>query len=282
MRRLTELALPLLAFVLLAGSALAKEQDPEKHENWFEAVDPLESNDIKITLRGVHAQMQFVQIKAKIENEGDQYVFVQKEKSAFVLPEGNELAHGGKESKPLLIAPGKSVSHTWKIKAGDGQNFHVDSFTFAPGGFQVASTQGDSFPAEDFQLPAAKNAFQAGDFHCKLDGVSQETKETKAVFSCTWKGDGAGFVDPSMLSVRIPSGDLFANVDRKAKKQMVEPGDTVKFNAVAKIPRKTVDMQFAKLFVVWNETFSSAPFQVVQFDAIDFELDPQKTAEAND
>ncbi len=282
MRRLTELALPFLALTLLALPAIAKEKDPEKHENWFNEVDPLEESDITIKLHGMHAQMQFVQVKAKFKNEGDQYVFIRKEATAFALPEGNHMAHEGKEKKPILIAPGKSASHTWKIKAGDGENFHIESFTLVPGGFQVASTEGDSFEAEDFQLPAAKNSFKAGDFNCKLEKVSQETKETKASFSCTWKGEGVGFVDPSMLSVRIPNGSLYANVDRKAKKLMVEPGGKVKFNAVAKIPRKTVDMQFVKLFVVWNETFSSAPFKSVKFENIEFELDAQKTAEAND
>jgi len=275
------IAILALSFLLPATTdAKPKPKDDPKHENHYEDIAPLELDDIRIAIFKQHSQMEFALFKAKFENETSDFLVIRKEAPVFIFDFGNHQPFDGDRKKPIIIKPEGKASHTYKVTGG--ADFHVAEFSVEMKGFMRAPLDGKPHQAPDFQLPAAANNFDAGPFACKLLGVKQETKETVAKFECKYKGKEIGFVDSSRLSFAIENGQKFANQDRKAGPRLMFPGDSIKFNAVAKIPAKVVDMQFATLQVVWGESFIESKLVPIEVPTLEFELDAAKTAEAND
>lgn len=266
----------LAALTLLPSLAVAGGD----HENHFKDVDPIEEGDFRIDFSDQHCQEEFVMVKASIRNDGGDYLIVRKEEATFEVAGKKVQMYDGEKKKPLIIKPRSKKSHTYKVKADGG--YHVDEFNLQLGGYYTASAQGEALEAPDFQLPASRNDFKAGPFSCKLTGLKQETKETAATFSCTYNGESIGFIDSTLLGVRIEGGQEFANDDRKAAKQLMEPGSKHSFKAVFHIEYKITDMQFATMHVVWRDTFSESALDEVDMGEVDFELDEAKTAEKND
>lgn len=278
--------LALAAAVLLPTAAFAKkskEVDPEDHENHFGDVDDVEVDDITIKFEDQHAQMEFILVKGAVKNDADRYVFVEPRESKWIIDGKPEDAAASKP-KQVVIEPYKKKTITWKIKGDidEGADYHVKECGLQIEGFSTASAEGEPVKADDFQLPPSKNKFKAGDFDCKADSVKNDTHLTKAAFTCTYKGEDVGFVDSSMAGWRIPSGQEFANEDRKAKKQMLTPGDKAKFTVTADIDSGIFDMEEDGVWhLIWNDTFSVSKKVPVKMPTVDFELDKDKTEDKN-
>ncbi len=279
----------LCAAVLLPASSFAKkdkksdEVDPEDHENHFEEVDPVEVGDITVTFSNQHAQMEFIMVKAKVKNDADQYLFIEPRESSWIV-DGEEEAADASKPKSVLIHPFKEKSVTFKIK-GDldkGADYHVEECSLKLDGFSVATNEGVSIDTDDFQIPPSQNKFKVNDFDCKLDHLKNDTHFTKAQFSCTYKGDHVGFIDPSVAGWRIPSGQEFANEERNAKKVMLTRGKSAKFAVSSDIDSGIFDMEEDGVWhLIWNDTFSESKRKGVEMETVDFELDEEKTEEEN-
>ena len=263
-------AAALLPAVALAGG---------DHENHMQEVDPIEEGDLSVHFSDQHCQNEFAMVKAEFRNDSSDYLVVRKEAAVFEIAGDEMQPYDGKKKKPLIVKPRSSKKHTYKVKADDG--LHVEGWTLQLTGIYTASESGDPLSAPEFQLPASVNTFDAGPYDCKL-GLKQETKETVAQFSCKYNGDSIGFIDPAEMGIKIEGGQEFANVDRKASKKMLLPGDSHKFKGVWKIEYKTTDMQFAVMHIQWRDTFSESALEELDLGEVEFELDEEKTAEKND
>jgi len=267
-----------LALLLLAPPALAGSDD-EDHENHYKDLDPVENDDFRLDISDAHSQADFVLFRAKLSNKTGNFLVLSKTDASFDVA-GRKLQPGdGADKRPIIVEPHGKASHTFKVK-GDG-DMHVDALTVDLAGISRVAADASPVDAPDFQLPAARNDFRAGPFKCKLDGVKQETKQTVAKFTCAYEGKGVGFVDAPVLGARLQGGQEFANVNRKAERKLLLPGDEVKFDAVFEITAKIVDMQFATFHIVWRETFSESKLEALPAPRLAFELDPAKTAEKN-
>jgi hypothetical protein len=273
-------ALATLLLSLAAAPAFAADaSDDEKHENHYKQVEPIENEQFRVDIADAHSQAVFCQFKAKIANKSEDYVIVSKSDVVFDMPGGKFQPNDGQDKKPLIVEPRGKGGRTFKVK-GDG-GFHVDGLSVEFNGFSTVDSDGKTVEAADFQLPASRNDFKAGAFKCKLDSVKQETKQTVAKFTCQYDGTGVGFISPNVLGIRIQSGQEFANVDRKAEKKLLLPGDSASFQGIFEITAKIVDMQFATMHVVWRETFTESKREPVEMPTLTFELDPVLTAEKN-
>ncbi len=270
-----------VAVVGLACPAQAQVGVDPKHENHFKTDEAsFEIEEVKVEISGAHAQREFVTMKVKLQNPGNDYIFFHRHEVVFHLEHGDFQPQGGKAKKPVVIEPGGKASKTLKVKGEDG--FHVNEFELEIRGLARASTSGETQEAADFQLPASRNDFKAGDLACKLKTLSQETKETKAVFECRNSGKNIAFVDPSLLAVRIENGQEYANDHKKAKRKVLKPGSSTSFTATFHIHPRVVDMQFATMHILWRDTFSSSSLEPLEPETVEFELDSAKTDEEND
>lgn len=268
-----------LLFVLFIGAttgiyAQRPSSDP-KHENHYE-VSAIETDDIKIVFKNAHSQMEFTLVELVITNKTNDYIYCKGSEAKFIYDHASYSPKGGLLSKiNFAIEPMQTESKIFKV-SGDNR-FHVEKLKLELNCFYTISTKGSATPAPDFQLPAAKNSFVAGDCNCTLEGSKQTTSETASRFKCTYNGKKVMFVDPSKLSVKIKAGQEFANNNKKNKGDILMPGDNISFTTIFNIPGQIADMQFSVLNINWNDTFKEASMVPMKLNAVDFVLNSGET-----
>ncbi len=258
MKSLGKITLLALGLTFATSSIQAQiSEDHIKHSYHFD-VQTIETPELTFEFSGAHTQQEFVYVKVKITNKTNDYILYKMKDSFFSMPSGQAQVKGGGllKGSNVLIEPKGKESVTFKVS---GSNFHVKDVKLNLSGFNRVSSKGKAFTAPDFTLPASNNSFETGPFECVLNKSEQKTSETKAEFECTYKGDQVAIVDPSKSS--LTSAKLtqkYANDNKKDKADILYPNDTYKFDVVAHIPGKVLDMQFATLIVQWNGTFTES------------------------
>ena len=111
--------------------------------------------------------------------------------------------------------------------------------------------------------------------------MTQETDLTKVKFSCSYNGEHVGFIDPTRVALRIPSGQEFANTNNAAKRKMLQPGDKVVVVVSYVVERRVVDMQFATMFLDFRDAFAEAQVVPMEVGSIDLAYDLAKTVDQN-
>ncbi len=271
-------------FILLSIiQAVAQDVNDPKHENHFKKVKAIETDQYKIEISDAHAQQAFCQLKLKVTNKTNDYLFISPEEFVFTFDQGvySPKPKGGLASLisgGLIIAPQKSKNFVAKVV--DGANFHVENFDLEIKGLYIVSTNGEALVAEQFQLPANKNGFEVGGYRINLSDVSQRTQGTEAEFTCKYIGDKVGIFDPSKLVVSTEKGE-FANMERKSKQHVMQKDDEVKFTAKFDIEGRILDMQFATMNIDWKDTFKESEKILQDSHKLSFEIDPGMTAGKN-
>ena len=268
-----------ICFTLAAFSAFAQRPvtDP-KHENHY-SVKTIDTPEYTIEFSNAHSQQTFTLVKIKITNKTNDYLLYKSNETVFKYGSTDVPVKGGggmfgKES--IYIEPKGIETKTLKVSSGMS-NFHVESLKAELKGFYRVSAKGTVVPAANFQLPASKNDFTAGPFECSLLKSKQETGETSAKFNCVYQGDNVAIVSPAKLNVLTKGDQKYANDNRKDKTKLLEPKDDYKFEAVFHIEGKILDMQFATLFIEWNDTFSESKAVPLSSNTADFVLNPEET-----
>lgn len=269
------IALAFLAAITTTISVAQKKGD--KYTHYFKDVEePIESKAVNIELSNGVSRTEFLKFKAKYTNNTGDFLWVDPSQTTLTL--------GAIELKPseksFILEPGEKKSKTIDVK--EGADFLVDNFDVAPEGFAIIPTDGASVSMPDFQLPAAVNNIEGGNFEVNLKRLKQETKETWAKFEISYTGEDFGIVDPSRISIRIESGKQYANEFSKSKTILLEKGDKKTIDAVFHIPARLVDMQFATMFIQWGETMSETKAEPFELDeTATFYLDEELTKEKN-
>lgn len=264
-----------LAMISFSSFAQRKVTDP-KHENHY-SVKTIETPELTIEFSNAHSQQVFTLVKLKITNKTNDFILYKSTESIFKYAFGDVKVEGGGllSSATFYIEPKGSETKTLKVNGK--QNFHVDNLKLELNGFYRVSATGTVISAPNFQLPAAKNSFTAGPFECNLIKVKQETSETAAKFGCVYKGDNIAIVDPTKLNVLTKSDQKYANDNRSDKAKLLSPKDDYKFAAAFHIEGKILDMQFATMFIEWNDTFSETKAIPLSSGTADFVLNPEET-----
>lgn len=271
----------LVVLVLLAGPSFA--QSVTGYEKVYytnpEMVSPDGDQDISFEFKNAVAQFDHCKFGIKIVNNTSDYLVFDSQKSSFSYPFGDKHP----TVKPIMIKPNKAKTKTLLVKGGE--DFLQKSFDFnLLGAIWKIPVNGDAVTADDFVLPAAKNSFTAGDFKVVLKKYSATTKEAKAIFECTYTGNKIGLINPSNLSVtaeRKKSNETvtYANDDKKGETSIVRKGEKIKVTAVFHIPGKIVDMQFAQMNIIWNDTFVETTEIPIEGPQVHFEMNEALTQE---
>ena len=282
MKSLTSALLAATIVALSISSSFAQngKKDPKtdpKYTNYYlDVEDAIETKEVTLQFTNGVSRLDFLKFKTKFINNTNDFLLV--DASEFTI-ETDGIEHHPKE-KAFILDPNDSKSKTIDVKEGEG--FIAKAFEVSPDGFARISTDGVPAQMEPFQLPASTNNLESGSFEVNLKRLKQETKETWAVFSIKYTGDDYAILDPSRISVKTEDGDQYANEFRKTKTILLEKGDSKTVDAVFHIPAKVVDMQFAKLFVLWGECMvetKAEPFEIGE--SVTFQLDETLTEEKN-
>lgn len=272
----------LLPLLLLPFISTVFAQTPPSHPKYeiHYMVDAVETDEVLVSFKNAHSQRDFSLVNVTINNKTSDYIYFYGTEAKFKYAHGEYSPKGSLVSRiDMSIDPKGTDSKTLKV-TGDNR-FHVQTLTLELSGFYKVSSKGKSVAAPDFQLPASKNSFSAGDCECTLEKTKQETKETWAQFVCKNMGDEVYIVDPSKLSVKLRDGQEFANSNKKNKGGILMPGEEIKFTATFNIPGKIADMQFSVLNINWNDTFIATTKTPMKVGSVEFKYDEGVTTLKN-
>lgn len=283
MKQITSIAIMAAFAISTLSPVLAQKKgkkdpkdDPKYTHYYTDVEDAIEAKEVTLEFTNGVSRVDMLKFKTKFTNNTNDFLLIDPSKFTIDI-DGAE--HHPNE-KAFILDPNDKKSKTIDVK--EGENLRADGFEVTPAGFSRISLDGSPVKMEQFQLPAATNNLESGNFEVNLKQLKQETKETWARFDIKYKGDDYAIIDPSRISVKTEGGDQFANDNRKSKTILLEKGDSKTISAIFHIPAKVVDMQFAKLFVQWGDSMietKAVPFDVDE--SVTFELDEALTAEKN-
>jgi hypothetical protein len=278
----TQKALLSLCALLLASTqiyAQRKVTDP-KHENHY-AVQPIETDEVSVSFTDSHSQQEFTATKIKVANKTNDYILFKTNEATFKYEFGDfhPSVGGFFRSAKMTVLP--KDSDTRVLKVTGGKNFHVENLTLDLSGFYRVAAEGKTQAAEDFKLPASVNEFKAGNFKCSLEKIKKETKETEVFFKCTYQGNDVGIVDATRITLKTENGQEYANDNKRAKIELLVPGEEITISAAYHVPGKVTDMQFANMLLVWKNTFMESKIVPITVGTASFTLDPGMTEAKN-
>ena len=266
----------LSAFILGASALFA--QNVTEFERVYYYDQESEEGDYAYSAKNVVAEATVCKFALTINNNSSDFLMYVPKESAFKYDSGDKHI----AMNPYFIKPDGKKMKTIKTEGGD--QLRQKQFSFDLGGIYKIPFEGKTPKTEEFQLPASKNSFTAGNFKVVLKKYDASTREAKAIFEVTYTGDDFAIINPANLSVRTKhkkTGDelTYANDDGKAKPVILQKGEKAKFNAVFHIEGRIVDMQFATMFVQWNDTFVETVAELQEAITFNFEMNDALTRE---
>ena len=274
------LTVAIIFFATFAFTQSSNDNNP-KHTNFYTIPEPIKNNDVTITFTDAVAKMEYAKLKIKITNNTADYIVFKPTECVFTID--------GKEYTPekgmIIIKPYDGASKVLEVKGGN--NFHRDLFTLKVAGLYKVPANGDIQPAADFILPVASNSFEAGVFKCTMTNVKKETQETAVKFDVVYNGDNFGIIEPTKPTVKIANKNNpqdiqeFATANIKARPIVLQKGEEGKFTIEFKVPGKFSDMQFAKMSVLWKNTFMDSKPTPLASSTVTFNVDATLTEGKN-
>lgn len=269
---------------VLAGlfvSSLSIAQSLDKYETIYYQEGPAQelpgdNINVSIDIKNIVGQKDNAKFALKVINDGEDFIMFNPKESTFKYASVD--MHP--DEKALIVEPTKNKSKT--INVVGGQELRVEKFEYEAKGFYRIPVDGTVVEAEEFQLPAAKNNFTAGNFNVVLKNYKATTAEAKAQFEVTYKGKDIAIVNPANLSVRAKKNKseetvIYANDEKKSDPELLMPGEKMKFNATFHIEGRIVDMQFATMYILWNNTFTETKAEEIESITIPMNWDPGVT-----
>ena len=260
-----------LLTLIIIGATSVFAQDVSGYEKVFYNSPDNQSNDnCELTISKAVSTSEYSKLGLKISNSSSDFLFYNSKESTFTFPFGDKHP----VAKAVYIKPGGSKIRTLSVNGGD--QFLQKQYSVNIAGLYRIPMDGETTPADNFKLPASSNSMTAGNFKIALQKYDASTKEAKAVFECTYTGDKVAIVNGSKLSVtatnkKTNENVVYANDNKKSKPQILNPGDKIKVTASFHIPGKIVDMQFATMNILWNDTFIET--EAIPMDAFVFNLE---------
>ena len=245
---------------------------------YYSNPETLEQDEVEFSFKSTVAQFDHCKTGITIENNSNDYILYKSSESSFKYEFGDKHP----SLKDVYIAPGDKKSKTLQVNGTE--QYLQNSFQLEMGGIYRIPLTGNTLSAPDFKLPASTNSMKEGNFKVTLKKYTASTKEAKAIFEVTYTGNEVAIVNPANLSVTAEAKKTnetvtYANDNKKSKPIILHKGDTKKITAVFHIPGKIVDMQFADMMIVWNDTFVESKEIPVEAPVLDFAMDEALTKE---
>jgi hypothetical protein len=272
------IAANLLLLLLPLTATAGKSASGADHVNHFREPGPKVEDGISFTAENAIARPDMAKLALSIDNGTDDWVLVEMAETSLAFEHGT-YPNMRRSNRTMRIPPKGKKKPT--VEVGGRDDLHVDAYSVVIGGVSKVDGKGKPVTVEPFSVPPSSNSVEAGPFSCSMAKLKKSTRVTEATFECVYSGSKVGLIDASRLAWRIESGQEFANFDRKAGQDLIFPGEKIKISAVAQIEGRVVDMQFANMSIVWNDTFAESDRKGVAPVKIELQIDPGETAGKN-
>lgn len=264
--------------IILSSTTLFAQEVAGYERIYYTSPESVETDDIEFTFKNAVAQFDHCKVGFTIDNNSSDFLLYNSENTTFNYEFGAKKG----DIKPFYIDPSSKKTKTLLVKGSE--QYLQRNFTINIDGLVRIPTDGTKTEAPNFQLPAATNSFKAENFKVSLLKYDASTKEAKAVFEVTYTGDDVAVIKPANLSVTAEAKKTnqtvtYANDNRKSDPIILHKGETTKITAVFHIPGKIVDMQFAQMHVIWNDTFVESKEIPVAPTTVNFTMDEALTNE---
>lgn len=262
-----------LLVLLLAGATGSIKAQYSTH--YFENPETIKRENVELDFKNVVSKEEYIKFALTLNNTSNDFVILN-------FSDGTVNANGEKlkaaKQKTILCPPNESKKKTFDVK---GSNLLVNDFTCQFDKFFLIPSNGKVVEMPEFKLPAEKNSFSVGNFKIELSKLKKKTDLTVAKFYCTYLGDDYGIIRPNSTSVRVKEDRIFANETRVKEHYLMKKGDKIPFTLSFRIEARVVDMQFADMFINWNDMFQESKEQTLKGETIRFKLDDALTKEKN-
>ncbi len=259
-----------LLFIVLSGIIFGQKTS-EFSKISYNIPEDVITDEYTVSVKNIVATKEYCKLAVTITNKTDDILMFVPQQGEFVFEFGKRKP----TTKDFYIMPHDSKTKTLTV---NGSNEFLQEKFSAKLGFLVRiSTKEKVIKTPNFTIPATKNSFKTGDFNVVLKKYSASTKEAKAIFECTYNGPSIAVVNSAHLSVQAKNKKtdeiiVYANENKKHKPTPLKNGDKVKITAVFHIPGRIVDMQFATMEIIWNETFIVTEPETYILPAMNFEI----------
>lgn len=212
-------------------------------------------------------QAHIVKVRLKIENLSMDPLLFKPKETSFEFPFGNYASKG----KPKIIEPGDKKNILLEA-IDESKDFMTNKFSFSLGGIYLVNDK-EIFETENFKIPKEVNTFTTGLFSAELKGkIKKTTDHCVSKFKMTYTGSKLGVIQPIRAKALTEMGREFVNTDN-ARTQYLLPGDQQVITVHYQIPIQVVDMQFANLEIVWNDTFMEYTLEKQQLTTFTVQFD---------
>jgi len=265
-----------LALLFLGISPLFGQDVSGFERVYYTTPNSIETDDYTLDVKNAVAQADHCKLGMKIVNNTNDFLLFKSKESSFKYSFGEKHP----TVKPIYIKPNGSKTRT--LQVGGSEQYLQQRFSVEMSGIYRIPVDGMITEAPDFKLPASTNSFTVGNFKVVLRKYDASTREAKAIFECTYIGDAVGLVNPANLSVRATAKKteeelMYANDSKNSDPQILNKGDKIKFDATFHIEGRIVDMQFATMFIVWNDTFMETEEIPLDAETFDIEMNEELT-----
>ncbi len=260
----------LLALTLFIGlqSVAQKKEEKKDGEKYFYKEATIETDDYKIYLMDVVANLKQSKFKIKIFNKTNDYLLIKPTEFKYLAGDKTLL---GKD-KTYIVSPNEEATEVIDFKGADMLS---EKFTIEFKGIYKVSAGGKVCNAADFNLPASRNDFTTENFTCDLKKADLKTDKSVIKFDCVYVGDGVGLITPSKAIMIMPDGKENPNT-KKTQPIILEKGKRDDFTLIyAEIPGSG-DMQKQATKIKWNTTFRESKLMPIGNSKLELVRDTEK------
>lgn len=252
-----------------------QRKDHPHYEKHYGAVEPIETDELRIEIIKPHSQESFTQFTAKIYNKTNDYILIKKHETLFKSSDNGEKYPF---EATVFIEPHGDITRPFKIEGGIG--YKVDALEVTFGGFSRASTNGSSVGAGEFKMKPDKNSVMMTPYAVTLKKWRYNTKELTADFKIRYRGEAIGLVNESKIKIRKEDGTILQNKDGKDKPFILAPMKVRTVNVVQYF--KKGDIQKGEsVYVLWDEALLESAATPISVPGFSLSYDEAKTKSLN-
>ena len=239
-------------------------------ECWYKETK-VETPSVTFEVVDIFANDEVLKFKLRLTNKTNDYLCYD--------PSNMEIQINGRTEKPIerpmLLEPNGTASRVVNISGGD---LRVANFALVLKGLNRIPTDVPALTSPDFKLPAEVNTFEVGKFLVMHKMTEKKTDYTGVKFEIKYNGSGVGFFDPTAVSMKMPSGNVFANMSTRRKGMVLFPGDSDGVLVSWRdINISNGDMQFANMLLMFGNAFKESKLVPLGSSSVNIEFDPGYT-----
>lgn len=241
---------------VLALSSISQK----KSKNIYFNLPVIETEEYKIDFQSVYVNSKLAKSKQEVTNKTNEYLVIDLSdiKLLFDFAEvtntpSMERIIGNQERK-IVIKP--NSKRKFEITATDNYDYSkVKSFKINFNNIYILNPKGSPIEGEDCQIPLSQNTYNIGLIKCSVTKYEIKNKESFIKMKVENTSDEIIFLYPNRVSMKFPSGNIYANENNRDKLKIIRPNQKKRFELLCTRKKGDVKMKKSVLKIIWNDAF---------------------------